>query len=142
MKSKRLIGAGQLFGAAAAHGMLPDRAIFQRQEPNANKNVSLMVTNQCSDAIWPAIATQAGDAPGLVGFELSPGATQDISVRTNWNGRVWGRTNCTFDERGGGTCSTGDCGGNLTCTGTASDLPRTVLFRVTPLICRRVLRLL
>ena len=78
--------------------------------------VPLLVTNRCNDTIWPGIATQAGSGPGNQGFELESGATLHLTVATNWDGRVWGRTNCTFDTKGSGHCGTGDCGGILNCT--------------------------
>jgi hypothetical protein len=28
---------------------------------------------------------------------------------------VWGRTGCSFDGSGRGSCATGDCGGALSC---------------------------
>lgn len=80
-------------------------------------NVSLIITNSCDDTIWPAIATQNGEGPERTGFEILAGSTQNLTVGTSWNGRVWARTNCTFDTSGIGSCSTGDCGGNITCTG-------------------------
>lgn len=82
--------------------------------------VPLVIRNQCPDTIWPAISTQAGKGPSIGGFQLSAGSTQNLSVDTSWNGRVWGRTNCTFDSRGRGTCGTGDCGGNLNCVSSVS----------------------
>ena len=83
-------------------------------------NVDLIITNQCQDTIWPAINTQAGSGPSSSGFELASGDSRNLTVDTNWNGRVWGRTNCTFDAEGRGSCLTGDCGGVLDCTTTVS----------------------
>lgn len=57
-------------------------------------------------------------------FELAPGANKTLTVSDDWQGRLWGRTNCTFDSSGrnsGGNpraCSSGDCGGNIQCRGT------------------------
>lgn len=117
MKLLALITAAELLETARAFDLSrPD--ILRRADTDMPSNVSLVITNQCSDTIWPGVGTQAGDLPGIVGFELASGNTKNISVATNWNGRVWGRTNCTFDSTGAGSCVTGDCGGNLTCTGT------------------------
>lgn len=121
MKLLALITAAELLEAAYALD-LSRSDNFRRDDSDMASNVSLIITNQCSDTIWPGVGTQAGDLPGIVGFELASGDSKNISVATNWNGRVWGRTNCTFDSNGGGSCLTGDCGGNLTCTGTVSDL--------------------
>lgn len=79
-----------------------------------DKSIPLIVTNNCPDILWPGIATQAGEAPELHGFELGPGQTMSLTVGPTWAGRVWGRTNCTV---GGdtATCQTGDCLGKLNC---------------------------
>lgn len=50
--------------------------------------VDLLITNGCSDTIWPAISTQAGGGPDDTGFELRTGDTRNLTVDTNWNGRV------------------------------------------------------
>jgi hypothetical protein len=90
------------------------------QKAQSKSMVPLVITNRCSDTIWPAVHTNDGQGPKSQGFELSAGSTQNFTVNTDWNGRIWGRTNCTFDSKGFGSCGTGDCGGNLTCTLTVS----------------------
>ncbi|KAH8597926.1 thaumatin family-domain-containing protein [Bisporella sp. PMI_857] len=87
----------------------------------------LVVTNLCGETIWPGIGTQAGTGPGTGGLELKPGGTKSLEVGSDWQGRVWGRTNCSFNELGTGAsnlngnngagraCTTGDCGGQLSC---------------------------
>ncbi|KAF2421115.1 Osmotin, thaumatin-like protein [Tothia fuscella] len=82
--------------------------------------IPLLITNRCSDTIWPAISTQNGTGPKSTGFELKAGISQNLTVDTNWNGRVWGRTNCTFDTKGVGSCRTGDCAGHLECSATGA----------------------
>ena len=85
--------------------------------------VPLKITNLCPDTIWPAIFTAEGTGPGTGGFELLQKSTVDLYVGSTWNGRIWGRTNCSFTEdgtrpsnlNGGRACSTGDCGGVLNC---------------------------
>ncbi len=98
----------------------------------ANGTVPLIVSNLCSDTIWPGIGTQAGTGPGTGGFELAPGTSMDMQVSKDWQGRVWGRTNCSFAPGGlsasnangnngaGAACGTGDCGGVLNCVNTVS----------------------
>ena len=85
----------------------------------ANGNVPLQVANWCADDIWPGIITQGGNGPSTTGFHLSAGANQSLTVASNWQGRVWGRTNCTFGNSNNGgsgsACETGDCGGSLQC---------------------------
>lgn len=98
--------------------------------------VPLRVTNNCPETIWPGIGTQAGEGPGSGGFELPVGMTMAFVVGPTWQGRVWGRTNCTFNEDGtapgnmnvtepgwdggGRACMTGDCFGVIDCAFTVS----------------------
>jgi hypothetical protein len=87
----------------------------------------LTVAKDCGESIWPGIATQAGVGPGIGGFELTPGTTRMMFVSQDWAGRIWGRTNCSFNNDGSGpstysgvdgngaACMTGDCLGQLNC---------------------------
>lgn len=107
--------------------------------PGPNETyVPLRVTNNCPDTIWPGIGTQGGLGPGLGGFELVPGETMAFLVGPTWQGRVWGRTNCTFNANGTGpsnlngwngngqACMTGDCFGVLNCEFSVSPPPPAV----------------
>ncbi|KAG9234507.1 thaumatin family-domain-containing protein [Amylocarpus encephaloides] len=85
----------------------------------------LKITNNCGETLWPGIGTQAGTGPGIGGFELAPGEGVDLMVSANWQGRVWGRTNCSFNAAGTGpadgegpSCDSGDCQGVLDCVAT------------------------
>jgi hypothetical protein len=82
--------------------------------------VPLLVTNKCRDTIWPGLFTSNGTGPESLGFELTTESTRNLSVLSDWNGRIWGRTNCTFDDKGLGSCGTGNCGGKLECSITVS----------------------
>jgi hypothetical protein len=82
----------------------------------------LLVTNQCPENIWPGISTQSGTGPGQTGFLLEPGEMKNQTVSEDWQGRVWGRTNCSFNSDGTGSssgggraCTSGDCYGALNC---------------------------
>lgn len=82
----------------------------------------LLVTNNCPEDIWPGISTQSGNGPEVTGFQLSPGETKNQTVSEDWQGRVWGRTNCSFNDDGSGpangrgrACYSGDCNGILNC---------------------------
>jgi beta-mannosidase len=82
----------------------------------------LLITNQCSENIWPGISTQSGTGPGQNGFLLEPGESNNQTVSEDWQGRVWGRTNCSFNDEGtasssggGRACTSGDCYGALNC---------------------------
>ena len=93
-----------------------------------DQTVPLVVSNLCKETIHPGIATQAGTPPASGGFELQSGQTRNLTVGADWQGRVWGRTNCSFNTEGTGppgyqgvtgygvACGTGDCGGILDCT--------------------------
>ena len=82
--------------------------------------VPMLVANWCQEDIWPGVITQGGSGADMTGFKLSSGSNQTIHVSSDWQGRIWGRTNCSFDGSGhpsGGNsraCSTGDCG-SLSC---------------------------
>lgn len=85
----------------------------------------IRITNHCPVDIYPAIQTQAGSGPTFGGYHALPGNTTSFNVSAGWQGRIWARTNCTFNENGtsvNGTgadaCLTGDCGGLLDCQGT------------------------
>ena len=67
----------------------------------------LLVTNNCPDNIWPGISTQTGNGPGQTGFKLAPGETKNQTVSEDWQGRVWGRTNCSFNDDGTGSANGG-----------------------------------
>jgi len=81
-------------------------------------NTPLTISNQCGETIYPGILTQGGTGPGTGGFQLKAGNNRTLMVSENWQGRVWGRTNCTFNGNAAGRCSTGDCGPVVSCTGT------------------------
>lgn len=87
------------------------------------------ITNHCPVDVYPAIETQAGTGPTFGGYHALPGNTTSFEVSAGWQGRIWARTNCTFNENGtslNGTgtdaCLTGDCGGLLDCQGTVRAL--------------------
>jgi hypothetical protein len=108
----------------------------RRVSPRTTKNIPLKITNNCADTIWPGIASQAGTGPDTGGFELSPGTSKNLTVGTDWQGRVWGRTNCSFNANGmgasnldgnnggGRACATGDCNGTLNCIVTVCIISR------------------
>ena len=90
------------------------------------------IVNRCAETIYPGIATQGGTPPRRSGFQLSPGGEVNLSVSADWQGRIWGRTNCSFNSDGSGpstfggvngygrSCSTGDCNGILDCRASVS----------------------
>lgn len=92
-------------------------------------NTPLVITNYCGEEIYPGITTQAGNGPSQTGFQLTPGSTNNLTVSADWQGRIWGRTNCSFNSGGTGpsnnspgkACGTGDCNGVMNCQVTVSD---------------------
>ncbi|KAI1779338.1 thaumatin family protein [Hypoxylon cercidicola] len=85
------------------------RPLTKRENP-----IPLIITNNCGETLWPGIRSQHGDPPESQGFELGPGETRRQTVGPTWQGRIWGRTNCTTSGDTA-TCSTGDCFGKLDC---------------------------
>ncbi|CAA2965246.1 thaumatin 1 [Olea europaea subsp. europaea] len=84
--------------------------------------------NKCEYIVWPGILANAG-SPSLdsTGFELSQDSSQTFNVPTGWSGRMWGRTGCTFDGSGSGSCTTADCGsGQVGCNGAGASPPATL----------------
>ena len=94
------------------------------------ETVPLVVKSLCSETIYPGIVTQSGTPPTSGGFELQTGQQMNLTVGADWQGRVWGRTNCSFNSQGtgpanaggnnggGSACGTGDCGGLVSCKAT------------------------
>lgn len=100
--------------SAALHHMKRELPDHVRRATAGTK--PLVVTNKCPETIYPAFITQEGTGPAKTGFELKTGAQVNQTVSANWQGRVWGRTNCTFPANGPTACSTGDCNGQVECT--------------------------
>ncbi|KAL6844239.1 hypothetical protein ACP4OV_025912 [Aristida adscensionis] len=71
------------------------------------------IVNECKTTIWPGASP--GDSFGGGGFALRPGQSMVFNAPVGWSGRIWGRTDCTFDAGGNGSCSTGACGTALKC---------------------------
>jgi Thaumatin family len=88
------------------------------QRASENGSIVIAVVNHCAEQICPGFNTQAGQGPPSTGFCLQSGENQSLSVSSNWQGRVWGRTNCSFPNHGApnAACQTGDCAGALACT--------------------------
>ncbi|OCL06037.1 Osmotin, thaumatin-like protein [Glonium stellatum] len=98
---------------------VPPRKLNRRKDPIT----PLIVTNYCPETIYPGITTQSGQGPSQTGFKLDPGNSNNQTVSEDWQGRVWGRTNCSFNSDGTGpqnngggkACGTGDCNSILNC---------------------------
>ena len=102
-------------------------SLLSRQTGSASSSntTEIRIRNSCSETIWPGVGTQAGKGPETNGFELAAGSVKTLKVSDNWQGRIWGRTNCSFNEDGTrsangqpSACGTGDCFGVLNCVTT------------------------
>ena len=103
--------------------------------PSNRTPIQLTVANGCGELIWPGIVTQSGIGPGSGGFELTPGTSRLMFISADWAGRIWGRTDCSFNSDGSGpstsdgvngygaACLTGDCFGKLNCQFAVSPPP-------------------
>lgn len=105
----------------------PERPVVWGPPVKRDGGVPLVIVNNCAETLWPGIGTQGGTGPGTGGFQLASGDRRNLTVGNDWQGRVWGRTNCSFNALGTGAsnlngnngagraCITGDCGGVLSC---------------------------
>lgn len=71
------------------------------------------ITNNCKETVWPAVFPGENFNGG--GFELKTGQSMLFTAPISWSGRIWGRTGCSFDKNGNGSCQTGACGTTLKC---------------------------
>uniref|UniRef100_A0A0E0PG47 Thaumatin-like protein n=1 Tax=Oryza rufipogon TaxID=4529 RepID=A0A0E0PG47_ORYRU len=76
------------------------------------------IINQCKTMVWPAVTP--GESFGGGGFALKPGQSMVFTAPVGWSGRIWGRTECDFDQAGNGSCATGSCGSELKCGGSGA----------------------
>uniref|UniRef100_A0A453NE10 Uncharacterized protein n=6 Tax=Triticinae TaxID=1648030 RepID=A0A453NE10_AEGTS len=60
------------------------------------------IINKCEATVWPAVTP--GDSFGGGGFELKTGQSAVFTAPPAWSGRIWGRTDCAFDQAGTGKC--------------------------------------
>src|SRR5579859_440394 len=85
-----------------------------RKIPN---NRSITVTNACQYNLWPAVLTTNNTGPYTNGFYLPSNMSLQLWVSHDWQGRIWARTNCSFNESTNtGSCFTGSCANILNCT--------------------------
>jgi len=89
-------------------------------------NRNIKITNNCPEGLYPAIIGSGGIPLSQTGFYLASNDARTVSVPSSWVGRVWARTNCTFDRNGRGYCSTGDCDKKLMCGATSGEKPHTI----------------
>ena len=83
--------------------------------PQIPNNRSITITNSCPADIWPALLTTNRTGPYVSGFYLPSQNSIQLWVSHDWTGRIWARTNCTF-EGSTGPCFTGSCGDVMNCS--------------------------
>ena len=99
--------------------------IVTRQLPvQAAGTRTFTLVNNTSQTIWAGALGKT--VPGNGGWIMAPGSSNTVTVPDTWSGRFWGRTYCTFNSSGKGTCETGDCGGVLQCNGAGGVPPATL----------------
>ncbi|XP_057521086.1 pathogenesis-related thaumatin-like protein 3.5 [Amaranthus tricolor] len=74
--------------------------------------------NRCNGTVWAGIQGGTGH-PHMKngGIQIRSGDTIAVDAPKKWSGRFWGRQDCFFDNKGKGSCLTGDCDGLLQCGG-------------------------
>jgi len=90
---------------------------------------TIKVRNNCTHTVWTAIANSSeslAPVPYKGGWEQKPNTIIEANVEDYFAGNLWGRTFCTFDAKGNGTCLTGDCGKGLNCEGAGGVGPYTM----------------
>jgi hypothetical protein len=78
---------------------------------------TITIVNAVDQTIWVASDRNKDHPLPVTGWVLKPGQSTSFTVDDRWGGRIWGRTGCTFNGAGKGSCRTGDCGGTFQCTG-------------------------
>ncbi|PWZ40017.1 Nuclear pore complex protein NUP96 [Zea mays] len=76
--------------------------------------ITFTFTNRCGDTVWPGLLSGSRTPPlETTGFALASGQLRSLYAPQGWSGRFWGRSGCTFDASGKGSCATGDCGSDF-----------------------------
>ncbi len=95
---------------------VPDAGVFVPPPPGPLGTFQLTFRNHCAQTLWPAWGSSGGLDDSVIDTQLwlplAPGSERAVMVY-NSVGEIgfWGRTGCSFEEDGRGTCATGDCGG-------------------------------
>lgn len=104
-----------------ASSAVASSAVASSNEPPG----TITFVNNTGQTIWVG-AQHNPDAtflPDGGGWRLDQGQTHSVTLPNGWAGKFWGRTGCTFDSSGSGSCATGDCGNHLQCNGDGSADP-------------------
>jgi hypothetical protein len=94
---------------------VPSVKPFEPPPLNALGSFQVTLHNQCVQTVWPAYGSTGGLDNSVLDtqlwFALAPGSDRTITVYGGVRELAfWGRTGCSFDQDGNGSCQTGDCG--------------------------------
>jgi len=118
-------GAGGLSGGAGVDaggacnepaGVVPDLAPFEPPPIGALGAYHVTFRNRCAQTVWPAYGPSGGLDESVIDTQLwlpmSPASDRTVTVYGGVREiGFWGRTGCSFDQDGKGSCETGECGG-------------------------------
>lgn len=114
------MSAGAGLGGACEEptSVVPDLPPFQAPPIDALGAYQVTFHNHCGQTVWPASAPSGGLENSVVDTQLwlplLPANDRTITVYGGVREiGFWGRTGCSFDQAGHGTCETGECGGFL-----------------------------
>nr|KAJ0198865.1 hypothetical protein LSAT_V11C600326140 [Lactuca sativa] len=97
---------------------------------NGASGTTFTFVNDCGFTVWPG-TTSLPDS-NIIGFELTKGNSRSFQAPVGWSGRIWGRTGCSFNVSGYGSCTIGDCGtGKMKCNGSLPTPPVTLVEFIT-----------
>jgi Thaumatin family len=112
-----LVLATSQWAVATPGAAVPAGSAAAAASPTATAGArKVTFVNHVSQTVWVAASPDPAHPLRATGWVLRPGHSLTITVPNHWNGRFWGRTGCVF-QHGRGHCQTGDCAGELQCTG-------------------------
>ncbi|MEI9940517.1 MAG: thaumatin family protein [Pseudomonadota bacterium] len=111
-------GAGSGGACEEPLSVVPDLPPFQAPPIDALGAYHVTLHNHCGQTVWPASAPSGGLENSVIDTQLwlplLPANDRTITVYGGVREiGFWGRTGCSFDQAGNGTCETGECGGLL-----------------------------
>jgi hypothetical protein len=98
--------------------VVPELAPFQPPPIGALGAFDVTLYNRCPQTVWPAYGYSGGLDESVIDTQLwlpmPPASERTVTVYGGVREiGFWGRTGCSFDHDGNGTCETGECGGLL-----------------------------
>jgi Thaumatin family len=104
-------------GGACAEppSVVPDLAPFEPPPIGALGAFRVTFHNRCAQTVWPAYGSSGGLDESVIDTQLwlpmSPASDRIVTVYGGVREiGFWGRSGCSFDQEGNGTCETGECG--------------------------------